>query len=100
MLSAAERLIDKPFSIRLSRITRVDDAIFNDAMYHNLYWAKAKKKAEPKVELVDNYLKTIPNIELISFIENRIFQNPDIVFDMNFLNTIYHAILIENDADP
>lgn len=100
MLSAAERLIDKPFSIRLSRITRVDDAIFNDAMYHNLYWAKAKKKAEPKVELVDNYLKTIPNIELISFIKNRIFQNPDIVFDMNFLNTIYHAILIENDADP
>lgn len=100
MLSAAERLIDKPFSIRLSRITRVDDAIFNDAMYHNLYWAKAKKKAEPKVELVDNYLKTIPNIELINFIENRIFQNPDIVFDMNFLNTIYHAISIENDADP
>ena len=100
MLSAAERLIDKPFSIRLSRITRVDDAIFNDAMYHNLYWAKAKKKAEPKVELVDNYLKTIPNIELISFIKNRIFQNPDIVFNMNFLNTIYHAILIENDADP
>ena len=100
MLSAAERLIEKPFSIRLSRITRVDDAIFNDAMYHNLYWAKAKKKVEPKVELVDNYLKTIPNIELINFIENRIFQNPDIVFDMNFLNTIYHAILIENDADP
>ena len=100
MLSAAERLIDKPFPIRLSRITQVDDAIYNDAMYHNLYWTKAKKKAEPKVELVDNYLKTIPNIELINFIENRIFQNPDIVFDMNFLNTIYHAILIENDADP
>ena len=60
-----------------------------------MFWAKAKKKAEPNGELVNNYPKTLADIGLINFIETIIFQNPYFVFDMSFLNTTYHAILKE-----
>ena len=32
--------------------------------------------------------------------ENRIFQNPDTVLDMNYVNSNYRAILIDNGANP
>ena len=94
MLSVAEKLTDKSFLIRLNTITQADVAIAND-MYHNLCWAKAQKKAEPKGELADSYSKTVFN-----FIETNILQNLDIALGMKFFNTTYHAILIESDVDP
>ena len=95
MLPVAEKPTDKYFFILLNTIIQAADGFGNDAMYHNLCWAKAKKKAEPNGELVNNYPKTLADIGLINFIETIIFQNPYFVFDMSFLNTTYHAILKE-----
>lgn len=93
MLPVAEKPTDKYFFILLNTIIQASDGFSNDAMYHNLCWAKAKKKAEPNGELVDNYPKTLADIELINFIETIIFQNLYFVLEMSFLNTTYHAIL-------
>ena len=84
----------------MNTISKADDAIANDVIYHNLCWAKAKKKALPKSKPVESYSKTLADIELLNFIENRVFQNPDTVLDMNNVNSTYRAILIENGANP
>ena len=99
MLSVAENLPDKSFHICLNTITQDDDEIAYDVRYHNLCWAKGKKKPEPKVELANNHVKTLADIELINYIQTKIFHNPDIVLDMNFLNLPYHAILVENGVE-
>ena len=84
MLSDPEKLTDKSLFICLNTITQADNATANDVMYHNLCWAKEKKKAEPKVKLADNYSKTLADNELNNFVETNIFQNSDIVLDMIF----------------
>ena len=69
-------------------------------MSYNLCWAKAKRLAEPKPELVENYAKTLSDIELLNIIETNIHQNPNNTLDMNFINETYINILLENSADP
>ena len=55
MLAGAEKLDDKYFFIRLNTISKADDAIANDVIYHNLCWAKAKKKAFPKSNPAESF---------------------------------------------
>lgn len=62
--------------------------------------AKAKKKTLPKSKPVESYSKTLDDIELLNFMENRIFQNPGTVLDMNYASSTYRAILMENGANP
>ena len=61
MLFVAEKLTDKSFFIRLNKITQVDDPQLV-LMYHNLCWAKAKKKEKLKA---GNYSKTLADIKVI-----------------------------------
>ena len=42
MISVAQKLGDKTFSIRLNTITHADDVIVNDVLYHNLCWERQK----------------------------------------------------------
>ena len=100
MLVVAEKLDDKSIFIHLNTISKADDAIANDLIYHNLCWAKTKKKELPKSKPVETYSKNLADIELLNFIKNRIFQNPDTVLNMNYVNSTYPAILIENSANP
>ena len=72
MLSVAQKLSDKTFFIRLNTITHADDAITNDVLYHKLCWAKAKILAEPKPKPVENYVKTVADIELLNITETNI----------------------------
>ena len=95
MLSVAQNLSDKTFFIRLNTITHTDDAITNDVLYHKFCWAKAKRLAEPKPKSVENYAKTMTDIELLN-----IHQNPNNTLEMNFVNEMYINILLENGADP
>ena len=48
---------------------------------------------------VDSFSKTVADIEPLNFIKNRVFQNPDTVLDMNYVNLTYSVILIENGAN-
>ena len=82
MLAVAEKLDDKSFFNQLNTISKADDTIANDVIYHNLCWAKAKKKVLPKSKPVESYSNTLADIELLNFIENKIFQNPDTVMDI------------------
>ena len=100
MLSIAQKLSDKTFFIRLNTIIHADDAIANDVLYHNLCWAKTKRLTEPKPKPVENYGKTLADIELLNIIETNIHQNPNNTLDMNFINETYINILLENGADP
>ena len=76
MLAVAEKLTDKSFFIRLNTITQVDDAVASDAIYHKLCWAKAIKKAKPKVELAYNYSKTLANIEFSILLKPTFLRAP------------------------
>ena len=53
-----------------------------------------------KSKPVESYSKSLADIELLNFIENRILQNPDNVLDINHVNSTYLAILIGNGANP
>ena len=55
--------------------------------------------AEPKPKPVENYPKTLADIELLNIIEANIHQNPNNTLDMNFINETCINILIENGAD-
>ena len=81
------------FFIRLNTVTHV-------VLYHNLCWAKAKRLAEPEPKPVENYAKTLADIELLNIIETNIHQNPNNTLYMNFINETHINNLIENGADP
>ena len=65
-----------------------------------LCWAKAKGLTKPKPKPVENYAKTLGDIELVNITETNIHHNPNNTLDMNFINGTYINILIENGADP
>ena len=48
MLDVSSKLPDKTCFCCLNSISIGEDAIANDVIYHNLCWAKAKKKDVPK----------------------------------------------------
>ena len=54
MLDVSSKLPDKTFFRRLNSISKAEDAVANDVIYHNLCWAKAKKKAVPKQKPAEN----------------------------------------------
>ena len=100
MLLVAQKLSDKTLFIWLNTITHADDTIANDVLYYNLCWAKAKRLAEPIPKPVENYAKTLADIELLNIIETNIHQNTYNTLDMNFINKTCVNTLIENNADP
>ena len=59
MLDVSSKLPDKAFFRRLNSISIEEHAVDNDVIYHNLCWAKAKKKAVPKQKPTENYIKTL-----------------------------------------
>ena len=48
MLDVSSKLPGKTFFRRLNSISKPEDAVGNDVIYHNLCRTKAKKKAVPK----------------------------------------------------
>ena len=48
MLKVSKKLPDKRLFRRLDSIASVNDAVENDALYHNLCWASIKQKAPNK----------------------------------------------------
>ena len=63
ILDISSKLPDKTFFRRMNSMSKVEDALANDVIYHNLCWAKAKKKAVPKQKPAENYIK-ISNVEI------------------------------------
>lgn len=101
MLEVSERLPDKQFFRRLNSINTANDAIANDVMYHNICWADAKKKSKPKLKQIENFTRTLSDIELINYIETELVQQQtDRVLDMNIVNSMYREILLENGENP
>ena len=97
MLAVASQLVDKSFFRRLNTISIANDAIANDVIYHNLCWAKEKKKAQPKtLNEPENYRKALSKIELVKYIESHICDPSLPILDMNQVDSIYKDILIEN----
>ena len=96
MLSISGKLSDKSFDRRLNTMPSPEDAIANDVLYHNLYWANAKKKFVPCVEIEENFSKILSEIELITFEEASLNDPAKTVLDMNIVSKAYKDILIEN----
>ena len=62
-------------------------------MYHNLYWAVAKKKATPKSERSANSSRTLAEMEITDFVEGYLNGSSERVVDMNKIGEIYRSIL-------
>ena len=75
MLDVSSKLPDKTFFRRLNSISIEEDAVYNDVIYHNLCWAKAKKKAVPKEKPAENYIKTFSNVEILNHIEKSLVDH-------------------------
>ena len=71
MLVTSEKLPDKSFFRRLNSITKADDAVANDVVYHGTCWIKAKREAAPKTIVTENSVKTYSDIESLNLIELR-----------------------------
>ena len=50
-----------------------------------LCWAKAKGLTKPKPKPVENYAKTLGDIELVNITETNIHQNHNNALEMNFI---------------
>ena len=96
MLEVSEKLSEKSFFRRLNSISTASDANANDVMYHNICWADAKKKSVPKAKPIENFTRTLSDIELIHCIETELIQQTEKVLDMNIVNSMYREILLEN----
>ena len=100
MLDVSSKLPDKAFFRRLNSISIEEHAVDNDVIYHNLCWAKAKKKAVPKQKPTENYIKTLSNVEILNHIENSLVDNSIEFLDMNKLNEVYKKMFAENGENP
>ena len=65
MLSVSENLPEKSFFRRLNSIPKVDDAVANEVVYHDTCWVKVKREAAPKKVVIENFVKTLSDIELL-----------------------------------
>ena len=92
MLSVSENLLDKSFFRRLNSIPKVDDAVANEVVYHDTCWVEDA----PKKVAIENFVKTLSDIELLNLIELRFSTKPQEMITMNEINEIYRSILLEN----
>ena len=70
--------------------------IANDAMYHNLYWADAEKKATSTSERSINYSRRLADIEITDYVESYLNDSSERVLNINKIDKIYKGILKEN----
>ena len=73
MLKVSEKLLDKTFFRRMNSITNAEDAVANEVVYHDAYWVKAKREAQPKPIKVENFVETLSNIELVNCLNQNFF---------------------------
>ena len=100
MLDVSSKLPGKTFFRRLKSISIAENFVANNVIYHNLCWAKAKKKAVPKQKPTENYIKTLSNVEILNHTENSLVDNSTEFLDMNKLNEVYKKIFVENGENP
>ena len=65
MLKVFEKRPDKSFFRRLNNIASAKDAVVNDVLYQNLYWASIKQKVLTKREKIEDYSAILADIEII-----------------------------------
>ena len=65
MLKVFEKRPDKSFFRRLNNIASAKDAVVNDVLYQNLYWASIKQKVLNKREKIEDYSAILADIEII-----------------------------------
>ena len=65
MLKVFEKRPDKSFFRRLNNIASAKDAVVNDVLYQNLYWASIKQKVLTKREKIEDYSAILSDIEII-----------------------------------
>ena len=96
MLKVSKKLVDKSFFRRMNSITNAEDAVANKVVYHDVYWVKAKREAQPKPIKVENFVETLSDIELVNLLESKFLLQKDCVMTMNDVDKIYKKILLEN----
>ena len=94
----SEKRSDKGFFRSFNIITSAADAFGNDVMYHNLCWADAKKKANPKSKQSVNCSCRLADREITNSVESYLNDSSERVLDMNKIDKIYKGILMENDT--
>ena len=74
--SLIDAVIAEMVSEAKKTITNAEDAVANEVAYHDLCWIKAKRDAEPKPTPVDNFTRTLSDIELLYLVEHKLSTTP------------------------
>ena len=76
MLVVLDKIPDKLFFRRLNSSPKADDAVANDVVYHDTCWIRAKREAVLKTVVIENFVNTLSDIELLKLIEVRFSAKP------------------------
>ena len=96
MLQVSKKLQDKKFSRTLNKITKVEDPVANDVVYHNRCWVNARSKVRPRQQKNDSISHTLSETEVIIFFQIQLKYPDQPYLDMNIVNEIYKVMLLEN----
>ena len=86
MLVVSDKIPDKLFFRRLNSIPKADDAVANDVVYHDTCWIRAKRESVPKTVVIENFVNTLSDVDLLNFIELRFSAKPQEMIEMNEIN--------------
>ena len=96
MLQVSKKLQDKRFSRTLNKITKVEDPVTNDVVYHNCGWVNARSKVRPRQQKNDSISHTLSETEVIIFFQIQLKYPYQPYLDMNIVNEIYKVMLLQN----
>ena len=83
----------------MNSITNAEDAEANEVVYHDVCWVKAKREAQLKPIKVENFVETLPDIELVNCLKSKFLLQKDYVMTMNDVDKTYKKDLLENGVN-
>ena len=83
----------------MNSITNAEDAEANEVVYHDVCWIKAKREAQLKPIKVENFVETLPDIELVNCLKSKFLLQKDYVMTMNDVDKTYKKNLLENGVN-
>ena len=83
----------------MNSITNAEDTEANEIVYHDVCWVKAKREVQLKPIKVENFVETLPDIELVNCLKSKFLLQKDYVMTMNDVDKTYKKNLLENGVN-
>ena len=96
MLELSKEIYEKRFFRRLNEITKTENEVTNDVVYHSRCWANRRTKVRPPQKKDDSISHTLSEIEVISFAQTQLKDPDQPYLNINIVNEIYKEMFFEN----